>query len=114
MSDEPKQPPEPIDIFINGIVAARNQQPYIELMTSNGIRVQWNVTEARKIANDIVTMCSRTEADAMLIKFFGKQEFPAGAAFALMAEFREYRHELDSIPVEIKEDPERGTADGTA
>lgn len=108
MTKKPEEPnlPEPQEIFINGIVAARDQQPYIQLTTSNGIMSQWNVTEARKIANDILVMCSRTEADAMLIKFFGKMDFPPGAAFELMKEFRDYRHELDMIEVEGKDQTE--------
>lgn len=104
MSAADKPQPEPQDIFINGIVAARDQKPYIQLTTTNGIMSQWNVTEARKIAHDILIMCSRTEADAMLIKFFGKMEFPPGAAFELMKEFRDYRHELDMMHVEGKDD----------
>jgi hypothetical protein len=97
-----------VDIWVNGIVAVRDNQPYIQLLTSNGIKTQWNVTEARKIAYGILQMCSRTEADAMLMKFFGKMDFPDGAVVALMQEFREYRHALDSITVQSKEDPERG------
>jgi hypothetical protein len=104
MPDEKKEPST--DFWVNGIVAARNQQPYIQLSSSTGLLMQLTIAEARKIANDIVTMCSRTEADAMLIKFFGKAEFPAGASVALMAEFRDFRHALDMEPVEGKdEDP---------
>lgn len=107
MPKEPEKPPEPQDIFISGLVAARDQQPYIQLTTSNGIMSQWSVTEARKIAHDILIMCSRTEADAMLIKFFGKMDFPDGATVGLMKEFRDYRHELDMQHVEGKDsDPE--------
>jgi hypothetical protein len=114
MSEEAKPEPQITDVFINGIVAARDGKPYIQLMTSNGIMTQWNVAEARKIANDIVVMCSRVEADAMIIKFFGffgKMNFPAGALGAIMQEFREFRHELDMQPVETKDDPERGDAE---
>lgn len=106
MSQDAKPQPEPVDVWINGIVAVRDQQPYIQLMTSNGIMTQWNVIEARKIANDIVIMCSRTEADAMLMKFFEKMDFPIGATVALMKELRDYRHNLDMIKVESKDDPE--------
>jgi hypothetical protein len=110
MPDEPKPPESPeVDVWVNGIVAVRDNQPYIQLSTSRGMMTQWNVTEARKIADDILRMCARCEADAMLIKFFTKAEFPAEAAVALMHEFREYRHELDMIAVQSKVDPERGT-----
>jgi hypothetical protein len=108
MTDETPQP-ETTDIWVNGVVAARNCQPYVQLLTSNGIMTQWTIAEARKIANDIVTMASRTEADAMIIKFFNKADFPSGAAAALMQEFREFRHELDMEPVESKSGPEEPT-----
>jgi len=108
MSAGDRPEPQPVDVWVSGLVAARDHQPYIQLMTSNGIMTQWNVAEARKIANDIVTMCSRCEADAMLVKFFGKMEFPDGALAALMHEFREYRHSLDMVKVEGKDDPDMG------
>jgi hypothetical protein len=105
---KPEQP-ESNEFFVNGIVAARNGRPYIQLSTTNGIKVQLSIADARKIANDIVTMCSRTEADAMLIKFFSKEDYPAGAAAAIMQEFRDFRHELDMEPVEgSHSDPDTG------
>jgi hypothetical protein len=95
------------DFWVNGIVAARNNQPYIQLSTSNGLLMQLSIADARKIANDIVTMCSRTEADALILRFFGKiMEIPEGAIVAMMQEFRNFRHELDMDQVEGKdEDP---------
>lgn len=107
-AEAPKLPPDAVDVWVNGIVAVRDNQPYVQLLTSNGIMTQWNVTEARKVANDIILMCSRVEADAMLVKFFGKMDFPDGAVVALMHEFREYRHSLDMLHVESKDDPEVG------
>jgi hypothetical protein len=102
--------PEPeagtVDVWVNGLVAARNGQPYVQLLTTNGIMTQWTVGEARKIANDIVTMASRVEADAIIVKFFGHMEFPNGALAALMQEFRDFRHHLDMETVESKPDPE--------
>jgi hypothetical protein len=101
MSDEP----EPQDVWINGMVGHTTLQPRIELMSSTGIRMTWSVAEARKIANDIVTMCSRTEADAMLVRFFMARELPMEAAALLMKEFRDYRAELDGEKVEGKQGP---------
>ncbi len=47
-------------------------------------------------------MASRTEADAMVLKFFDKEEYPSGAAAAVMVAFRDFRAELD------EEDPREG------
>jgi hypothetical protein len=103
MSDDEKIPESgkqiSQDFWVNGIVAARNGQPYIQLSTSNGLLMQLTIAEARKIAQDIVTMCSRTEADAMIFHFFGKLELPNAALAAMMQEFRDFRHELDMQPV---------------
>jgi hypothetical protein len=99
--------------LISGVVAIRNLQPYIQLLINGELMFQWHITEARSIAWDILRMCSRTEADAMIVKFFGKMDFPDGALAALMQEFRDYRHELDMIDVDKSDyDPEAG--DGTA
>jgi hypothetical protein len=84
------------DFWVNGIVAVRDGQPYIQLSNEKGMIGQLSMSEARQVANDIVVMASRTEADAMLIKFFSKMEFPEGASVALMAEFRDFRAELDA------------------
>ena len=106
---EPKPQPESKGIFVNGIVSARNKRPYIQLSTTDGINMQLSMAEARKIAYDMLTMCSRTEADAMIIKFFDKKEFPEGAAAAVMMDFRDYRHELDMEQVESSDsDPDTG------
>lgn len=83
------------DLMVNGLVAVRDKQPYIQLSTEKGLVCQLSMTEARQVANDILTMASRTEADAMLVKFFDKSEFPQGATEALLVEFRDFRHELD-------------------
>jgi hypothetical protein len=82
-------------LMVNGIVAVRDKKPYIQLSTEKGMVCQLSMTEARQVANDILTMASRTEADAMIVKFFAKQEYPEGAANALLVEFRDFRHELD-------------------
>lgn len=83
------------DFWVNGIVAAGDDQPYIQLSNENGMIAQLSMSQARQIANDILTMASRTESDAMILKFFKKFDLPAQAAGALLIDFRDFRHELD-------------------
>jgi hypothetical protein len=87
------------DVSVEGIVAARNNQPYVVLFIG-GARAQLAIADARKIAADIVQMASRTEADAMILKFFDRNEFPTGAAAAIMKDFRDFRLALDEETVE--------------
>jgi hypothetical protein len=89
-----------INFWVNGVVAMRNKQPYVQLSNENGLIGQFTMAEARKIAQDILVMASRTEADAMIIKFFDKAEFPTGAAAALMNDFRDFRMGLDEEKVD--------------
>jgi hypothetical protein len=98
------------EIIVNGIVAQRDNQPYVQLLTSeHGIISQLSVTEARSFASDILLMCARTEADAMIHRFFARADFPPAAGSHLMLLFREFRHELDMQKVEKNEsDPETG------
>lgn len=103
MSDEPTKRPDPPklnEFLISGVVAVRDEQPYIQLLINGEMMFQWNITEARGIAWDIIRMCSRTEADAMIVKFFGHMDFPNGALAAIMHEFRDYRHKLDMMEVD--------------
>lgn len=54
-------------------------------------------------------MAARTEADAVILKFFSKDELemPETAVAAFMQEFRDFRAELDREVVEhSSEDPE--------
>jgi hypothetical protein len=98
MSEEKQE----ADVWINGMVASKSLEPRIELMSSTGIRMTWSIGVARKIAHDIIIMCSRTEADAMIVKFFKERDLPLEAAAALMKDFRDYRAELDQEEVEGK------------
>jgi hypothetical protein len=82
--------------WVNGIVAVRDGKPYIQLSNENGIIAQMDMAQARQVATDILQMSARTEADAIIVKFFGKMEFPDGALGALMQEFRDFRAELDA------------------
>jgi len=88
------------NFWVNGIVAVRDKQPYIQLSNDKGMIGQLSVTEARQVANDIMLMAARTEADAMLIKFFGQMELGDQAASLLMNQFRDYRAELDQQKIE--------------
>jgi hypothetical protein len=95
-------------VFVDGIVAQRDHQPYVKL-TVNGEEAQLSIAEAHKVAHDLLTMAARTEADAMILSFFSDQKFPQGAAAALMQEFRYFRLRQDEKPVEAKVvDPESG------
>ena len=86
--------------WVNGIVAQRDKQPYIQLSNENGMLGQFTMAEARNVANDILTMCARTEADAMIMKFFDTNDFPENAAAVLMQNFRDFRANLDDEEVE--------------
>ncbi len=92
------------NIGVECIVAARNQQPYV-VLTLDGARAQLTVAAARSIASDLLIQAARIEADAMLIKFFGKMDFPDGALAVLMKEFRDYRSQLDAEKVQSYEVP---------
>ena len=101
------------DFFVNGVVAQRDKQPYVQLSNEKGIIAQLSMAQARHIAMDILVMCSRTEADAMILTFFKRNEFPDGAAEHLMQMFREYRMELDQEKIEASwHDPETGEEKG--
>lgn len=103
----PKQPEKGTHILISGIVSGRDKRPYVHVDVG-GRLVQLSIADARNIALDLFRACSYAEADAMILKFFDKQEYPEGAAAALMVEFREFRHELDTENVErTTEDPDK-------
>jgi len=92
------------DFWVNGIVSQRDKQPYIQLSNEKGMIAQLSMSQARQIAQDILIMASRTEMDAMVLKFFSKMELPEdterNAAAAMMQEFREFRHKLDEENIE--------------
>jgi hypothetical protein len=91
----PEEMPTGQGFWVNGIVAVRDGIPYIQLSNEKGMIAQLTMSQARQVANDIVIMCSRSEADAMIFKFFNKFELPEQAAGLLMQEFRDFRFELD-------------------
>jgi hypothetical protein len=96
-------------ITVDGIVARRNGEPYLRLFAKGEQVGQLSMAQARNIAADIVQMCARTEADAMILRFFDKQGYPEGAGAALMMEFRKYRMTLDTEAIERSfSDPETG------
>lgn len=97
------------DFWVNGIVAQRDKQPYIQLSNEKGMIAQMSMAQARKIAMDILQMSARTEADAMIIKFFSRFELPEAAASQMLVEFRDFRAELDQEKVEGHlQDPDTG------
>jgi hypothetical protein len=87
------------DVSVEGIVAARNNQPYVVLFIGEA-RAQLAIADARKIAADIVQMASRTEADAMIFKFFIEKGLPQLHVMQLMKDCRVFRLALDEEPVE--------------
>jgi hypothetical protein len=97
MSDESEKTGH---FWVNGVVAQRDEKPYVQLSNEKGMVAQFSISEARQVAMDILQMSARTEADAMILKFFKKAELPMGAAAALMAEFRDFRAELDAEEAE--------------
>ena len=90
------------DFWVNGIVSSRDKLPYVQLSNDKGIIAQLTMAQARNIAMDILQMSARTEADAMILKFFENADFPKEAAGALMIEFRDFRADLDQEVVERK------------
>ena len=93
-------------ILVNGIVSHRDFQPYLQVDV-DGHLVQLTMAQARNVARDIEAMCARTEADAMIHRFFARNDFPAAAGAALMVEFRDFRMQLDADQVEkTREDPD--------
>ena len=87
-------------ITVDGVVAVRDFQPYLRLLVDGVPICQLTMAQARQVASDIVQMSARTEADAMIHRFFAEQHFPPEAGAALMLLFRDFRLELDSEPLE--------------
>lgn len=95
-------------VFVDGIVAARNKEPFVRIIV-NGEQAQLNIAEAHKIATDMLKVAARTEADAMVLRFFSDNQFPPGAGAAIMQEFRYFRQRQDDMEVEsMTVDPESG------
>jgi hypothetical protein len=95
-------------VFVDGIVAARDKQPYVRLII-NGEKAQLTVAEAHKIAGDLLKIAARTEADAMVLRFFSDKQFPEGAGAALMMDFRYFRQQQDDkLVAGMTVDPESG------
>jgi hypothetical protein len=111
MADEGanKDQPTGITFWVSGIVAVRDNQPYVQLANDKGMIGQFTVSEARSVAQDLMIAASRAEADAMIWKFFSDRDLPQQAAAALMQDFRDFRHTLDMEQVEKSEsDPDTG------
>jgi len=92
---------------VNGIVSHRDKQPYIRLFQDDKQIAQLSMAEARNFAKDIEIMASRTEADAMILKFFESEKIPMEVAAMLMQQFRDFRFKLDMQPVgKVISDPD--------
>jgi hypothetical protein len=89
------KPQEGRGFSVNGIVAQRDKLPYIQLSNEKGIIAQLSMAQTHQIARDMLVMAARTEADAMLLKFFAHERYPDEAGAAMMMEFREFRAGLD-------------------
>lgn len=108
----PPRPPDKetgITFWVAGIVAARNLKPYVQLANGQRTIAQLTIAEARNVAFDILTQAHNAEADAMILKFFDKADFPRGAAAALMKDFRDFRAQLENEKVTRSySDPDTG------
>lgn len=95
-------------VYVDGIVAARNKEPYVRL-TVNGEKAQLTIAEANKVARDLLQSAARTEADAMVLRFFSSKDFPPQAGAAIMIDFRYFRQSQDEKPTEnTVTDPDSG------
>ena len=83
------------NLLIKGIVPTKDKKPYIQVSSGKQIIAKLSVREARDFAHYIISVCSRTEADAMILRFFDKKEFPQTAGIVVMKEFQEFRLDLD-------------------
>lgn len=86
-------------ISVESAVTNPEKSPIV-VVAIDGKRAILTVAQARKVAADIVQQAARSEADAMIYKFFDFNKFPTGAAQDLMGNFRLFRHELDTEAVE--------------
>ena len=109
MKFDDKAQPTGINFWVQGIVAQRDGQPYVQMANGERMIGQFTVAEARSIAQDLITCASYAEADAMLHRFFKKLDLSMEALGALMIEFREFRHEQAMKTVETSySDPDTG------
>jgi hypothetical protein len=100
---------EQITLAVNGIVAARDKRPYVQISKDKEMIVQFTVAEARSFAHDLLNASHNAEADAMIIKFFEKLDLPPGALGAFMVEFRRFRYELETEAVQTnRSNPDTG------
>jgi hypothetical protein len=58
------------------------------------------MNQARQVAEDMLVMASRCEADAMILKFFSHFNLPMEAAAGMLEEFRDFRAGLDDEKIE--------------
>jgi hypothetical protein len=91
---------KPEGITVEGLVAQRDKRPYVLIAKDGQAIAQLTMAQARNIAHDLLTMCARTEADAIIHQFFAARQMPEGMAASIMLDFRLFRHELDQEQIE--------------
>lgn len=95
-----EQKPTGITFWVQGIVAARNGMPYVQMANTKGMIGQFTIAEARSVALDLLRAASYAETDAMIHGFFKRHGLEQGPLAAFMQDFRDFRHELDTERVE--------------
>jgi hypothetical protein len=105
MEDEFK---EASKLWISGVIAVRDQKPYIQFSTEKGMMAQLSISAAQHVAMYILQIAASIKTDTMLLKFFNNSRVPRESAVNLMKEFREFRAELDMEEAERPEQKEEG------
>jgi len=98
------------EIIVNGVVSRVDEMPYVQLLNGEGRALgQLTMAMTHKVAIDMLRMAARTEADAMLVRFFKKHDLPQGALHQLLLDFRDFRRQLDEEDVRGSiSDPDTG------
>lgn len=78
-------------VQVEGIVAARNQQPFI-FLTVDGKKAQLTIPKAKEVAYWLLRAATSAEADAFLVQFFSNEIGPMDPRqmWALITKFREF------------------------
>ena len=94
------------NFWVNGVVAVRDGKPYIQLSNEKGMIAQLSMSETRQIAMDMLVMAARTEADAMIFKFFENEGQLPSVSAHFMKQFRDFLADLDAEKAERSIDNE--------
>ena len=91
--------PEEHKIWVTSLVAMRDQKPRVDIQL-NDLHVQLDAAAAIQFAHQIIETAMGAYADAFIVNFLmekildGKPD-AMNIAIQIMAEFREYRDELE-------------------